>query len=82
MRKIVLLALTAVIVAGCIESRANHYDDHTPKVVTLFSCEYIHYESYTSGHYEELYIHKGNCKFCAERRKAELEELVKRIKEK
>lgn len=43
-------------------------------VVKIDSCEYI----------ESLYrlAHKGNCKYCAERRKQELKELIEELKKK
>lgn len=44
------------------------------KTVVIDSCEYI------SG-YNRL-AHKGNCRFCKERRQKELEEFMKQTKEK
>jgi len=43
--------------------------DYGYKIITIDSCEYI-----TS--IKQL-AHKGNCKYCAERRKKELEEYVR-----
>ena len=42
-------------------------------VIVIDSCEYICYTS--AGGYSYL-AHKGNCKFCAERRKEELKEML------
>ena len=77
MKKIILLALTALMMVGCrykitsanIREASNAViivDEHT-----LDSCEY--YPSYG---------HKGSCRFCKERRQKELEELVIKLKEK
>ena len=43
------------------------------QTILIDSCEYIR-------GYDRL-AHKGNCKYCAERRKQGLKELVKQIKE-
>lgn len=41
--------------------------------ITIDDCEYV-----KSGKY---FTHKGNCRYCVERRKKEQEELVQRLKE-
>ena len=69
MKKIILLALTALMV-GC----DNNGKPLGYTYVELDSCEYI------SG-LNQL-AHKGNCRFCKERRQKELEELVTKLKEK
>lgn len=74
MKKLILLALTAVMMAGCTFSDGQ---DISKKVIRLDSCEYI---QYWSGYYCTGIEHKGNCRYCAERRQHELEELVDRIK--
>ncbi len=74
MKKIILIALTALMMVGCVKD--GKVDRSEFVVVELDSCEYIKWNvSYG-------YQHKGNCKFCAERRKKELEELVIKLKEK
>jgi hypothetical protein len=45
-------------------------------VIILDSCEYY------SNDYKFDITHKGNCRFCKERRQKELEELVEQLKEK
>ena len=80
MKKLILLAL-AFVMCGCSElttTRAYENDNETvyyvKKVIYIVdSCEYLIRGS--------EYTHKGNCKFCAERRKKELEELIRKIKE-
>lgn len=77
MKKIILLALVSIIMAGCdmnpdgsinINTRRDNYI-----LFRIDSCEYISLHG--------SFSHKGNCKFCAERRKQELEQLVKKLKE-
>ena len=41
------------------------------------SCEYV---GKGIGHIGGKLAHKGNCRFCAERRKQELKELVEQLK--
>ena len=47
---------------------------HQFKILQIDSCEYLRVSEYYG------FTHKGNCRFCAERRKKELEELVIRCK--
>lgn len=84
MKKLILLALTALMVVGCIEKKdngepilSNYYKEHSadnPFIQLLDSCEYICWNNRMA--------HKGNCRFCKERRQKELEELVMKLKEK
>ena len=82
MKKIILLALTALVMVGCRYKAigSNVRTASNPVVIvdenTLDSCEY----------YPD-YGHKGNCRFCKERdsikwekRKKELEELVTKLR--
>ena len=79
MKKIILLALTVLMMVGCDEQNPDgSYDtSRSPMFETLVidSCEYIR------GNYK--LAHKGNCRFCKERdsikwekRKKELEEII------
>ena len=77
MKKIILLALTALILGGCDEKPSKVKDSVT--IVDIDSCEYIHNYTYMR---HQVYTHKGNCRFCKERRQKELEELVIKLKEK
>ena len=78
MKKIILLVLTVLMMAGCDWN--SDYEVNTKKdgflygVIVIDSCEYIR------GTYR--LAHKGNCRFCKERRQKELEELVIKLKEK
>ncbi len=72
MKKLLLLALTAIMMVGCDTNKL--YELQSYGIQTIDSCEYI------TGAYK--ISHKGNCKYCAERRKQELKELVKQLKDK
>ena len=80
MKKIILLALTALMMVGCVEKDSNGHivitqgDDNNPKLSIIDSCEYINW-GYGLAH-------KGNCRFCKERREKELKELAEELKEK
>ncbi len=78
MKKFILLALIALVMIGCEYQNSDDSNDtsKTPwiETITIDSCEYI------SGFYK--LTHKGNCRFCKERKQKELEELVIKLKEK
>lgn len=81
MKKLILLLTLAFVMCGCIPTnedgslKLNTGGFNGSRVVIIDSCEYI---SYNGGY---GLAHKGNCKFCAERRKKEQEELIRKIKE-
>jgi len=93
MKKIILLALTALMMVGCTYTKNGHTytKEETIKNMSvngyilkeIDSCEYfmVHVSSYMDGGCY-LPIHKNNCRFCKERRQKELEELVEQLKEK
>lgn len=78
MKKIILLALTVLIMAGCDYNSDSNIDTKTNGLIfgtiIIDSCEYV------SGAYK--LAHKGNCRFCKERKQKELEELIIKLKEK
>ena len=86
MKKVILLALTALMMVGCkhrtdaeIEEakRLNGFN-----IVVIDSCEYL-YKRVAAGYAGYGFMaHKGNCHFCKERRQKELKELVTKLKEK
>lgn len=73
------LLLAALIMVGCNEPVTIDTKEGL-KIVNIDSCEYIKCPTYGITTY--VYSHKGNCRFCKERRKKELEELVIKLKEK
>lgn len=79
MKKIILLAFTALMMVGCDQQQlANGITKDDFGVCVYDSCEYL-----IAAHgYRGFLAHKGNCRFCKERRQKELEELVIKIKEK
>jgi len=77
----ILLAFTALIMAGCDVKQPNTNTEASEnirrlgyEVIVVDNCEYIR------GN--KKLAHKGNCRFCKERRQKELEELVIKLKEK
>ena len=84
MKKVLLLTLITMMMVGCMKTKengepivSNYYKEHSvdnPYIQVLDSCEYIRWHSEIA--------HKGNCRFCKERRQKELKELVEQLKEK
>jgi hypothetical protein len=74
MKKLFNLVLAAVVMAGCAHEYKEPSKDVAKEKVTFIidSCEYIRGV--------EEYTHKGNCRFCAERRKAEIREIINELK--
>lgn len=79
MKKIILLAFTALIMVGCGEKSTQPIELHEMDTYIVDSCEYV---GRSVASQSGILAHKGNCRFCAERRKQEVEALVKQIKEK
>ena len=78
MKKIIILALTAMMMVGCKEPVTIDVKEGL-KIVNIDSCEYI--KCYTYGINSYVYSHKGNCRFCKERKQKELEKLITELKE-
>lgn len=83
MKKIIISTLTALMMVGCemkqttenIEAPYGGNLGNTPfQTILIDSCEYV------TGTYK--LSHKGNCRFCEERRQKELKELVEQLKKK
>ena len=79
MKKLLLLVLAAIMMMGCDQQQfANNITKDDFGVCVYDSCEYL-----IAAHgYKGFLAHKGNCKFCAERRKQELKELIEQLKDK
>lgn len=85
MKKLILLLALIFVMCGCnivsnfepdMGVKVINDEKFNEKYVTTYiidSCEYIHIIGI------EGLQHKGNCKFCAERRKKEQEELIHKI---
>ena len=79
MKKLILLALTALMMVGC----SNQND--TAKLVKKGDFSTIEYDSceylLRVGSCHGYLAHKGTCRFCKERRQKELKELIEQLKE-
>lgn len=73
MKKLVLITLLAVVLTGC-DCNPNLEVQNLPQgqhnLVIYDSCEYL------QNTWDRSITHKGNCKYCAERRRKELEKLI------
>ena len=86
MKKIILLALATLIMAGCVYKTEAEREEAKRlsgfNIIIIDSCEYLKM-SECGGYFGYGYFaHKGNCRFCQERRQKELKELVEQLKEK
>ena len=76
MKKIILLALTVLII-GCDQQQyANDITKDDFGVCVYDSCEYL----IAVYGYKGFLAHKGNCRFCKERRQKEMKELIEQLK--
>ena len=64
MKNIILLAFAVLMMVGCDDKPSVNVDG--VNIVTIDSCEYI---ICPTNYWCPVYSHKGNCRFCAERRK-------------
>lgn len=84
MKKLIFLALTALMVV-CCECKTDAEIEEAKRlngfnIVVIDSCEYLKTNE-TSGYQGYGYFaHKGNCRFCKERRQKELKELIEQLK--
>lgn len=80
MKKLILLALTALMMVGCVNQSdiAKSVEEGDFSTIKYDSCEYLLRVGVSKGYL----AHKGNCRFCKERRQKELKELVEQLKEK
>ena len=74
-KHIITLALTALMMVGCYSETDKSTKLVQFKILQIDSCEYLRIDGYYG------YAHKGNCRFCKERRQKELEELVIKLKD-
>lgn len=81
-KKISLLSLIALLMMMLWytlddKEKAKSYERNNFETLTIDSCEYI----FKVVPYRGYLAHKGNCRFCKERRQKELEELAIKLKE-
>ena len=81
MKKIILLAFATLMMAGC-EYRTNDEREeakrlHGFNIIIIDSCEYLKMEDPEGYQGYGYFAHKGNCRFCKERKQNELKESVK-----
>lgn len=80
MKKIILLVLIILVVVGCYQAKAyrdKQIDlvcDYKITTVEYQGCEYVVMQSHYQQH--GTLEHKGNCRFCKERRQKEMEKLM------
>ena len=71
-----IFVLAAIMMVACTQVNAGRKSYSTSEdIYVIDSCEYI----CTSVYIGAVYTHKGNCKFCAERHRKELYDLIKQL---
>ena len=69
-----LLVIATLMIMGCDQQQiANSITKDYFGICVYDSCEYL----IAMNGYEGFLAHKGNCKYCKERRQKEVEELIK-----
>ncbi len=68
-RTFVYVLLISFIFYGCSQSSKSKTIDGTYKVKVIDGCEYIEYDNGVLDQRVYSLTHKGNCKFCIERKK-------------
>lgn len=92
MKKLILMVLTSILVIGCIPKPSYGGAQEILKekeleekwygfrILVIDSCEYLYrYKERINlyqGFGQSFMAHKGNCKFCSQRKKQELKELL------
>ena len=81
MKKVLLILIISISFVSCADfPRSIEADieyDKKSYIVVLDSCEYL--KEHTYGN--DIYVHKGNCKYCEQRRKQELKAIIKELKQ-
>ena len=84
MKKLQLLCITAIMMAGCLEISSSQKEkiksldtyDWGATYYTPNGCEYYIYNNSHGG----IPIHKQDCKKCKERRQKEIREIINDLK--
>lgn len=83
MKKIILLASTALMI-GCQYKTDAEIEEAVRlkgfNIIIVDSCEYLKNKEGAGYTGYGFFAHKGNCRFCKERRQKELEELFEQLK--
>lgn len=86
MKKIIIVILATLMMVGCEYKSVAEIEEAEPlkgfNIVVIDSCEYLENSKEFGYHGYGYFAHKGNCRFCKERRQKELKELVIKLKEK
>lgn len=86
MKKLLLLALATMMMVGCEYKTTAEIEEAKRlngfNIIIIDSCEYLKSKEVDGYAGFGFFAHKGNCKFCAERRKQELKELIEQLKSK
>lgn len=78
MKKLILFLFITIMFISCNKDKTKPtYNINEYKVIEVDSCEYLKRDKGYKGYL----AHKGNCKYCAERRKKEIEELIEQLKD-
>ena len=84
MKKIILLALTTLIMMGCDFKTEDEVVETCSlkkfNTIVIDSCEYLISTMPYGNQGFGYFAHKGNCRFCKERRQKELEWLINELK--
>lgn len=81
MKKIMLIEfVAALLLTGCCYAPMKESPTiEGYELVTIDSCEYLKQENGSGYQGYGYFSHKGNCRFCRERRERELQELLKTL---
>ena len=73
MKKLIFLIFASLIMASCQQKETRWVNGY--KIIVVDSCEYLQ-DNRGYG----AFNHKGDCRFCKERRQKEMEELLKQLR--
>lgn len=80
-----MLLMLVFLLSGCDDRTTAEIEEAKRlngfNVIIVDSCEYLKSKEVDGYAGFGFFAHKGNCKYCAERRKQELKELVKQLKD-
>ena len=79
MKKVLFILIISILFTSCELPTTINDDikgDKDSYIVVIDSCEYLRERTYGA----DIYIHKGNCKYCEQRRKQELKTIIEELK--